>query len=489
MTSHTSARTRPALSSALAFWLLIAFALFLACLAGWVRYRFGPVTFEEVMANLPITNGGGVGDGQLVVEAVCFCVGLPVLIAAVGFWLTWTRALWLSRNGVRHIVGVGVTVVSLSVLLFVTGVPPFVGAMAANGTFAQYYRTPEVSSSASIPKNLITIYVESLESSYSQAALFGRNLLGELDSATAGWAHYDQLQQYPTGGWTMAGMVGTQCGVPLKHQLVPSMDGSRQTPTSGAFLPGATCLGDVLKARGYHSVYLGGADLTFAGKGNYYLDHGYAESKGLADWVAAGEDPSNISAWGLRDSRLFAQAARTVDALHAARTPFNLTVLTLDTHEPPALHPDCVTPDADAMARAVVCSTRTVAAFINHLKTSGYLKDTVVMVMGDHLKMTPLGASFTSKLSAVSDRRIVCRIWSPDRFVFTRNDADQLSVLPTTLELLGFTVPDGRAGLGVSFVSRHSLAGTVLALHHSDYAALMEAPAHDLYNRLWRERT
>lgn len=485
MTSQAPPHLRPALGSALGFWLLVAVGLFLTFLSGWVRYRFGPVSFEEVMANLPITNGGGVGDGHLVVEAVLVCVVLPVLLAGFGFWLTWHKGLWWSATWGRRTITTAGILLSLSVLLFVTGVPTFIADTAADRSLGQYYRAPQLSATPAVKKNLITIYVESLESSYARASLFGHNLLSDLDAATSGWANYDQLRQYPTGGWTMAGMVGTQCGVPLKHQLVPTFDGTRRDHEVGAFLPGATCLGDLLATQGYRSVYLGGADITFAGKGNYYLDHGYAQTKGLADWRAAGEQAASFSAWGLSDDRLFAQARKTVDALHATRTPFNLTVLTLDTHEPPALHPECVTPDADAMARAVVCSTRAVAGFISHLKAAGYLADTVVMVMGDHLKMTPLAASFTSKLAPLTDRRVVLRIWSPQRFVFTRRDADQLSILPTTLELLGFTVPDGRAGLGVSFVGRHPVAGSVLAVNPADYAALLAAPSRDLYHQLW----
>ena len=57
------------------------------------------------------------------------------------------------------------------------------------------------------PKNLITVYLESMENTFGDAGLFGRNLLSVLDEATDGWGRYETLRQYPEGGWTMAGIV------------------------------------------------------------------------------------------------------------------------------------------------------------------------------------------------------------------------------------------------------------------------------------------
>jgi phosphoglycerol transferase len=69
--------------------------------------------------------------------------------------------------------------------------------------------------------------------------------------------------------------------------------------------------------------------------------------------------------------------------------------------------------------------------------------------------------------------------------VFSRDRADQLSVLPSTLELLGFDVPDGRAGLGVSFVNQHPLSGTALELPEADYRTVVTSPSSGLFKELW----
>jgi len=76
-------------------------------------------------------------------------------------------------------------------------------------------------------------------------------------------------------------------------------------------------------------------------------------------------------------------------------------------------------------------------------------------------------------------------LWSPDGLSITRESVDQLSVLPTTLELLGFGLDGGRAGVGVSFVGDHDLTGTALALSDQEYRTLLKAPSTEIYQQFW----
>ena len=108
------------------------------------------------------------------------------------------------------------------------------------------------------------------------------------------------------------------------------------------------------------------------------------------------------------------------------------------------------------------------------------------MVMGDHLKMLAPRGAFATQLGSVPQRQVVMKVWSPDPVRFTRQGADQLSVFPTTVELLGLALPQGRAGVGVSFVGGHGTAGTMLDLPQSEYEALLDGPSTGLYRALWK---
>lgn len=485
--SYREHRSRqPRRGAVVALWSLVYLGFMLLFVSFWIRANFGAVSFEELIANLPITHGGGVGNGGLIVTASAYWFILPALFTGIVYLIRrMMRRPMPTRR--RHWVYATVFVVIGAVTLaLTTGIPRYANAAIANKTFEQYYVPPTVSVSPEHPKNLITIYLESAESSLGEENLFGRNLLADLDTATADWHNYEGLRQYYGGGWTMAGMISTQCGIPLKHPLIHDQYQSNSLGSSmDHYLPNARCLGDILATQGYTSAYLGGAPTTFAGKGHFYLDHGYTTDLGLEDWKAAGEPADYISEWGLSDSHLMVHAEQTVERLRAAGKPFNLTMITLDTHEPPGVFSDCHTDDAMPMATSVACSMKAVAGFLEYLKAHHYLDDTVVMVMGDHEKMLLAGSEFSDVLATAPDHRIVMRVWSPDPVRFTRADADQLSVLPTTLELLGFTVPDGRAGLGVSFVGDHPVTGTILALPSAEQDDLLDAPSTQLYRRLW----
>ncbi|MGC3993034.1 MAG: LTA synthase family protein [Propionicimonas sp.] len=469
-------------------WLLSSLALFLVALAAWIRFRFGAVSFEQIITNLPISQGEGVGNNNLLVEAVLFCLVLPVgltTLAAALRWLLGPRRGAAGRRRGRLWVPAVAATLAFVVLLVVAGVPQFVRASLDTRTISDYYVAPAVTTAPAHPKNLITIYLESTENTFGDASIFGEDLLANVQDATSGWAAYD-LQQYPTGGWTMAGITGTQCGIPLKSKLLAvGVNSNNLGEEVETYLPGATCLGDVLSQHGYNNAFVGGAHARFGGKDTYLVDHGYSRVYGLDDWLAAGETSENISAWGLSDARMFAHAEDVLADLHAGGTPFNLTILTLDTHDPGAVYPSCTGDDAVSYATALKCSGKAVAGFLDHLEQNGYLDDTVVVLMGDHVKNTGDSDQFRDELNRAGERTIFFRAWSPDGITWGREGADQLSVLPTTLELLGFGVPAGRAGLGVSFAAPHDLAGTALALPSDDYRSLMEAPSSDAYQRFW----
>lgn len=470
-------------------WALVALALILITLAGWIRFHFGAVTFEQVLNNLPTGGNRTVGNRDLAIQALLICLIAPlVVVIATVATIRHFKVPVLTHRRARVIPSAAFAL-GLAVLLSVAGVPEYAVAQFNTRTIAPYYATPQIVSSPAKPMNLITIYLESTENTFGDSELMGQNLLVNLDSSTKGWVDYQGMEQYDGGGWTMAGLVSTQCGIPLKNKsLVGSISLNDFGEHVEQYLPGATCLGDVLKQQGYTSVFVGGADGDFAGKDTYLTNHGYTKVYGLADWKADGESSSNISQWGLSDARMLKHATDVVDALHEAEKPFNLTMLTLDTHEPAAVYPSCHTSDDVAMETAIKCSTSAVGKFLTHLKSEGYLKDTVVMVMGDHLKGTSDADAFHSILSAAPGRTVVFRTWSPSRSTFNRSSADQLSVLPTALELMGFGIPGGRAGVGVSLVGKHDLSGTALALPQDEYYAVLRAPSTAIYEDFWRPR-
>jgi phosphoglycerol transferase len=337
------------------------------------------------------------------------------------------------------------------------------------------------------------VYLESGEGTLGDDQLFEKDAFAPLKESTKasdGWQSVDDLKEYKGGGWTMAGLVGTQCGIPLKG--IGSAAGNDLGGGLNTYLGGSTCVGDVLNEHGYKNVFLGGANASFAAKDTFLSTHGYSEQKDLADWRAAGEPEKNFrSDWGLSDQRLMAYAKEEIDALHAEaeRTgqPFNLSMLTLDTHKREYVFDYCTVDTQEEVTSVFYCSMTQVAGFVEHMKEKGYLDDTAVVIMGDHLKFLGAGDAFHEQLGDHPNRTIFNRIWIPggDKDIKLRSGMDQLNMYPTMIEAAGLTLKDHEAGLGVSAFAAAVPEGSAQAMKPDAYGELLESLSPLFYAEAW----
>lgn len=458
---------------------LLAYSLaFVAIgLAGWIDRTFGQPSIDQILYHLVYAEGAAVEMGRIfiftfVAEVLAF--PLAFAVAATVLHGMVARRWPALRNHVLRApaplaMGTGVVLLLAQFSAF-----SYAAAQFGPDRFAERYVDPaSVKIEFAGPRrNLILIYVESLETTYGDAALFGRDLLAPLRSV--GGRAIAPLKQAQGANWTIAGMVSTQCGVPLK---VYSEQDVRHVPGQRSFLPGATCLGDVLAARGWHNVFLGGAPLSFSGKGTFLRDHGYAEVYGRDEWEKLGVQKSELNVWGLYDSALFERARTKLAALHASGQPFNLTLLTLDTHNPFGfLSPHCLQGGARDFPGIVGCASTQIADFIRFARQKGYLEDTTVFVMGDHLAVpNPV----YEQLQRAPERRVFNLVVAPELPPVRAREITHFDLYPTFLELAGLRAQGGRVGLGVSAFAqvRGNGGGDPLPL-----AALAGSQA---YHHLW----
>lgn len=191
---------------------------------------------------------------------------------------------------------------------------------------------------------------------------------------------------------------------------------------------------------------MGGASLYFAAKGSFFSQHGYAEAYGKEDWARNGI--TNFNEWGLYDDELFANARAKVDQLYHAKQPFNLTLLTVDTHPPKGhISPTCQRYGASTYKDVVSCTATLVSEFINYMQRKGYLKNTVVVVMGDHLSG---GVPLEPELIKAGNRSIYNAFLTPRKQQKNRETIYHFGTFPSVLYAMGFRFKDNRLGLGAS---------------------------------------
>ena len=234
-------------------------------------------------------------------------------------------------------------------------------------------------------RNLVLIYMESLEHIYTEEKYF-KALTPKLNQLKKQALYFSDMRPFPNTGWTIAGIVASQCSTPLLAQTGITgndlmLDG---------FLNNAVCLGDILHAAGYEQIFMGGAPHKFAGKGQFFLDHQYDEINGVDELKGSITEPSYLSPWGLFDDSLFALSYKKFEQLAAANKPFNLTLLTVDTHAPAGhtsksckAYPYIKNKALDA----VYCTDQLIGQFIHRLAQHPAYKNTTIVLFSDHLSM------------------------------------------------------------------------------------------------------
>ncbi len=234
-------------------------------------------------------------------------------------------------------------------------------------------------------KNLLLVFLEGVEAIYTDEDLFP-GLTPNLQALNEeGW-QLDNMQQVVGSSWTMAGLVSSLCGTPLLYE---SSLGGNEILFS-RMLDKATCLPDVLDSAGYQQVFMGGAALEFAGKGSFLQEHGFDTTLGRYELIAKLEDTEYVNGWGLYDDSLFSKALEQFNSLAESEQPFNLTLLTVDTHHPTG-EPSASCSEYEnidnSILHAVHCTDYLLGEFLNQVKAHPIYEDTVVVLASDHLAM------------------------------------------------------------------------------------------------------
>ena len=310
------------------------------------------------------------------------------------------------------------------------------------GSFNDYYRSSGGSIESKNLKNIVFIYLESLERTYFDEQLFP-GLVKQLKKLEKKSISFTNIVQIGNAGWTIAGMVASQCGIPL------------YTPSAGnsmggidVFLPGAYCLGDRLRDEGYKLSYFGGAALSFAGKGKFFVTHGFTDINGRNELIPLLTNKDYKSFWGVYDDSLFDIAFKRYIELSKTKEKFGLFLLTLDTHHPDG-HPSASCEDVlygdgtNSILNAVACTDQLVGNFVDRIRKSRYGKDTIIVIASDHLAMR----NTATNLLIMGDRKNLFMILDPslEHSETIEKKGSTYDIASTVLPFVGFS---GEIGLG-----------------------------------------
>ncbi len=307
-------------------------------------------------------------------------------------------------------------------------------------------------------RNLIYIYVESLETTYFQKEVGGNQeeelmpRLRELAKNNTNFSNTDKLggaTQVSNLTWTTAGMVGTTAGVPLKVSASLTNDVKFDSILSGAY-----SLGEILEKEGYNQMIMFGSDATFGNRDIYFKGHGNYQVYDYYTAIEKGKISSDYSVWwGFEDSKLFNFSKEEITNLSKQDKPFNFTLLTTNTHNPDGyVEADCENKYDSNYANSIVCSANQVAEFVAWIKQQEFYKNTTIVITGDHLSMD---SNFFKNMNEDYERTVFNLFINPA--ISSNNTKNRLyttmDLFPTTLASLGVKIPKDRLALGTNLFS------------------------------------
>ena len=451
----------------------VAIGVFFVSFSKWFIDYFGNITPEQFLFNLnsPIKGTSSDMYAEIMMTPVFTGVACIVIFLIV---LNFKYDVFLNiKNVKRRILNqkyLRIVTFIFSIICLVGGVTYGAKKLSLDKVYKAYvsdssyikdnYADPR-NVKMSFPekkRNLIHIYLESVENSYLSKDLGGymkENLMPELTELSKEGIHFSESNKfggpYQTYGssWSVASMVNMSTGLPLKIPM-----GGNSYGKSGSFLPGAVSIGDILKAQGYEQTIMFGADADFGGLTTFFGTHG---DFNIFDYKAAKEKkliPQDYNVWwGFEDDKLYKYAKDEITRLSKTGKPFNFTMETADTHFPDGyLSKHATKKHASQYANVISYSTKEAVNFIKWIQKQPFYKDTTIVVTGDHLSMDK---KFFKDFNKSYHRTVFNLILNPATTT-TRVNNRQFSpvdMYPTILASMGVQIEGDKLGLGTNLFS------------------------------------
>ncbi len=395
----------------------------------------------------------GAGLQKYIMPAAGLIVGLLLLLLL----LSWILRLRKNHNYSKlySLLALVLAAASIKTTPAYQQVSDLIRSQVAKGDsdFYSHYKVPGKNLRGERP-NLVYIYAESLERTYFDDKAFP-GLAPELNRIKADSLDFSNTEQLPGTEYTIAGIVASQCGIPL---FAP-FDGNASSSLS-AFYPQNICLGDILKASGYQNYFYQGASLSFAGKDLFFTSHGFDHIYGFNELKSRLKDQSYRNDWGLYDDTVLDIVFDKYLELAKTNQPFSLFALTVDTHHPDGfLSRSCQRKSypydgkENKSFAAVACSQEHIARLIDKIRATPYFKNTIIVVSSDHLAMNNTAFKYLNQ----HDRRGL--------FFMLRGDSVSSKVVTAKRNTLdnGATVLDAMGGDNFIGLGRSSLSSTSLS--------------------------
>jgi phosphoglycerol transferase MdoB-like AlkP superfamily enzyme len=261
---------------------------------------------------------------------------------------------------------------------------------------------------------------------------------------------------FSTGNRTIRAIEATTSSLP------PLPGGSivRRDQSVGLFT-----LPEILKSRGYQTMFVYGGRALFDGMGNYLSHNGVERIVDQSDFPAG----TFTTAWGACDEAIFAKALQEMDGLAVTGKPFYSLVLSVSNHRPFTFPQQGIQalPRFHRRENVVRYADYALGGFMRQAKSHAFYGNTVFVLMGDH------GARvYGAAEIPLASYQVPILIVAPGVPAGARLDtmASSLDLPPTILGLLGLDYESKFFGHDLFHID--PAGGRALMTHNNDIALM-----------------
>lgn len=439
----------------------------------FTKIFFSKVHLEEALFYL--TNGVGEIDMSAFIRGALIC--LPVfaffylLICSLFYDISFGKIkirkkdkqiypFKLSKRFKKNFI-LCFSIISIMLLLWAVNLHEYIIYSNTKSTFIEknYVNPKDTEITFNNKRNLIIIFLESFETSLftkEQGGYWNYEVIPELynllnEDDVINFYNDNISEQYNMidgSSWTTASLFSNTSGLPFKIRI------NQNGYHSDNFMNGAYTLGDLLKDNGYHNEIISAAKTTFGGIKEFYTRHGNFDVIDLNNIEEYGftATKDDLGKWGLNDNYMFEIAKKRLDIISKQNKPFNLNLVSIDTHFIDGYVGNySETKHKAQYENAYATTSRLTYDFINWLRQQDYYKDTTIVILGDHLSMQD---NFFKKKGA-KKRYVYGCIVNP--ITMTTNNKNRiitsLDTYPTIVSAMGGIIKGDRLGLGVNLFS------------------------------------
>lgn len=449
--------------------------------SGYIRLHFPSTDIESVLFTIKFSQNNYSSD----VRNAILIIAAIIIALTIIFYLRMNR-LSNSDQVVKYspykgfqeeyeakVYTKSATIFTLIALLFGTvslmnslNLPDYINRQISSSTIYETYYVDPSNDVITFPekkKNLIYMFLESYECTYTSIAHGGNqdvDLMPELYQLAEDNLYFSHNNGFGGQtitcarlGYTMGSTVANTSGVTLASVMDISKNGYDQL---NSLLPSLRRMEDVMHDAGYNQMVIQGSSAEFAGLNKYVGRYNNSTIYDLDAAEADGIDcKTNSNEWGINDIQTLEIAKDKITELSEKEEPFYTTIFTIDTHtyEGGFRCKECDPEIEDTFQAAVRCTSKQVSKFIDWLKQQPYWDDTVVILVGDHVGMSPV-ASIRLEDDNYERATYNCFINSQKTPVNTHNRLFcACDMFPTSLSAIGCNVKGDRLGLGTDLFS------------------------------------